>query len=182
MKSLLLLSFLIFSQMTFSRWGDKECMKQMYSKGLFKEYKYLPKGFGTFKESESSGWTTDGTTASTDPVISSKVWVGQTQSYSSWGKCAFIGMTLHKARENYIAQNKDEILREIAIGKGEHLKALAFFSACSKESLSSFSGSLQKEIDQFVELDSKDHVKFSSQIDQVINSQENLRKSCSLRA
>ncbi len=129
----------------------------MLNKGLYKTYKYGGIGEAYWnactkgsKEdgpvTASSDATTEGSTALLDPKYYSNVSTSQTQSTSSWGDCSAFAMKVHfnEQRKQYIAQNLDEILIEIARGEGEHLKTVTFYSMCKKSTYPSIAKGLKR--------------------------------------
>lgn len=165
---------------------DQAACSKLLNNGLYKTYKYggidqpLTKATKDHGISKSTSVTsTEGSTASLDPKYWSNVTTSETQSTSSWGPCNAIGMNdadIKRNRALYIVQNKDEVIKEIAQGGGEHLKVLATFSLCDKSAYDSFSKTLQVGTAQFIEM--KDDMSLGNIIDQKIKENRDLSVSC----
>jgi hypothetical protein len=81
----------------------------------------------------SSQNTTQGSTMSLDPGVSTNGVTGSTQFTSSFGECAMFGYRSAGRRDAFIASNWDSLREEIALGDGDHLAALADLSGCSPD-------------------------------------------------
>lgn len=81
----------------------------------------------------SSQSSTQGSTISLDPGVSTNNVTGSTQFTSSFGECAMFGYQSTDRRDAFIASNWDSLREEIALGDGDHLAALADLSGCSPE-------------------------------------------------
>ena len=130
-----------------------KCFKQQTSLALFKKYDYKYAGpwwitcRTSGKESSilvSTNSSIEQSTMSLDPGVSVGNMTSSSQFSSSWGECAAWGET-KKARERaaFIAQNTDELKRDIAFGQGDHLDALAYFTDCDAEVTWRFAAALQ---------------------------------------
>ena len=133
----------------------------MMNDGLYKKYEYRgvdsPMTKSTKKEGSTKGSTvtsTEGSTASVDP----KYWMHVTsfwgQYFTSTGPCAMLGLNeLYERRDRYYGQNREEILREVSKGTGEHLRVLAQYSLCDEDKIGEFSALLQKRTPALINVD-----------------------------
>ncbi len=168
-------------------WDSAKCSK-MLNDGLFKKYEWG--GVGDYnlnaitKETKKSGsltasgyTTTEGTTAVSDPKYSSNVSTSETQLTSSWGECSLFALKERKQQRSlYIAQNYDQIKKDVALGRGEHLEALSWFSLCENQSGAEFNLTLQKNFENlFV---NKDKADLAQGIDESLTAEAHLKKSC----
>jgi hypothetical protein len=152
--------------------------------GWYKKYKYQgidqPLTKATKDHGSSAGSsraTTERSTATLDPKYSSNVTTSQTNFTSSRGPCGAIAMNeIRETRDLYIAQNRDEMLKEIAVGHGEHLNALASFSFCDKTSYGHFAAQMQAHAADFI--NSQTSASFASVIDREVSQDTDLSKSC----
>lgn len=149
--------------------------------GLFKKYQY--QGFdnpGT-KATKNVGSskatfvvTTESSTASIDPKWWMHVTTSDAQYTSSWGACSGFGdIQLYQQRDDYYAQNRDEILREAAKGEGEHLKVLATYSLCEDQAVSEFAHQLQKRTSLLLKINQVGPV-----LDAMVMDEPSLKKAC----
>lgn len=183
---LLLLSVFIFSSSAYAI-DSAKCSK-MLNDGLYKKYEWG--GMGDYnlnamtKESKKNGYTTassnistEGSTAALDPVYTSNVSTSQTQSTSSTGDCSLFALQERaNQRDLYIAQNYDQIKKDIAKGSGEHLDALAWFSLCEDDAKNTFNHELQKNFENlFVNIDK---TSLSKDIDKVIAGDAVTKSKC----
>lgn len=135
------LSLVLVSVFVNSAYADK-CGEFVYNKkGMLRKYEYLNLHLteNTKKHGSSSstfGITTESTTASSDPGVYTGQVIGSSQSLSSWGECKFNPtalMDLFGSREeykDYIAQNLEEVKKQMAQGDGGHLHTLAAAHHC----------------------------------------------------
>lgn len=135
------------------------CSK-MLNEGLYKTYKFA--GFGesngnaitgeTKRSGSSRGSTnvsSDQSTAVLDPKHSTNLSYSQSQSSSSTGECnAFAIKELRAQRDFYIAENFDQVRKEIAQGQGFHMEALAWMSLCDIDSQKDFNEILQTHYEE----------------------------------
>jgi hypothetical protein len=155
----------------------------LMNNGWYKKYSYqgidqpLTKATKQFGSSKASMVVfTESSTASLDPGYYTHVSKSMSQATSSWGECSAIALQKIRAdREKYIAQNKEEIFREVATGRGEHLGVLATFSLCEKSAFSTFSTSLQSNAAAF--LNAKEN-HFGDTIDQAVKENTSLNREC----
>lgn len=160
------------------------CIKYAYSFGWWREYKaaYLGLGQVTKKNNSSavsSQGTTERSTASVDPGVSTGFSVSKVQSWSSWGKCSFLELiSMLEHREKYIVQNFIEIKKQMALGKGQHLEVLTYFSGCGKQAVGPMAKTLQGNFEAFAYLPKTDAKKFGKTIDNLINLEGTLKENC----
>lgn len=177
-----ILLMLLFSGKTFA-WNAGKCTTYL-NEGLYQKYEYQgfdqPATKATKKHGSTQGSTkmsTETSTASLDPVHWTHLTASVTQGFSSWGPCSGLGLKqMREHREKYIVQNKEEILKEISKGQGEHLNVLASFSLCEDKSVPDFSSSLQKRMNQFI--DKSEKTFFGDIIDASIRGHLTLRAQC----
>lgn len=176
-KLFMVLIFTAFSANVYAI-NSGACSNLIYGRGWWRKYPGMGIGEAginnmtrtTSKNSTlvgTSDYSSQASTASVDPGVSTKVTQSQTQSTSSWGPCALIGSAeeMRKLRDMYYAQNKDEFLRELSQGKGEHLKVMAFFGRCQKTAQEKFDSVMQSHFSELVQ-ESQDDKKFMDKFDE----------------
>lgn len=162
--------------------NQSKCSK-LLNNGLYKKYEYggidQPLTKATKKHGSSKGTSatsTEGSTASLDPKYWSNITTSETQFISSSGACSAIALNqIKENRSKYIAQNFDEIKKEIAQADGEHLSVLAMFSLCDKSSEVPFMRALQKD---FKKINSSNSKTMSDIIDNKVKKSKVLALSC----
>lgn len=71
--------------------------------------------------------STQGSTMSLDPAVSTNSITGETQFISSFGECSMLGMIERDdKRDAFVASNWEAIRQEIALGHGENLATVAY--------------------------------------------------------
>ncbi len=180
MKAFIILAILSVFCSNVYAFNSGSCSSLIYNNGWWRKYPDLgigEKGINlsikatSRGSSGSSNWSTQGTTASTDPGVSTKSSQSFTQSISSWGPCSLIGSAedMRKLRDLYYAQNKDGVLKELAQGNGDHLEVMAFFGRCDMKAQKEFNTSMQKNFGNLV-IEVEDNKKFMDKFDQYLAS------------
>lgn len=166
---------------------DSSKCSGMLNKGLYKTYKWGGVGEANTKAitgetkrtnpfSATSKISTEGSTAVVDPKYSSNVSTSGTHSVSSWGECSLFALQERKEqRDLYIAQNLDQIKKDIANGDGAHLEILSWFSLCEDSVIPEFNRTMQEKagdllVDQAAVL--------SQNIDNAIKGSKSLANKC----
>lgn len=180
--------FLIVTFLSSSAWAiDSNKCSGLLNKGLYKKYKFAGMGEANMKAvtgetknsniaSASSKISTENTTVISDPKYYSNVSTSQTQSTSSFGECsAFALQERRDLRDQYVAQNLDQIKKDVAMGDGGHLEVLSWFSLCEDSALREFNEALQNNLAKLVSLEAS---AFSKNLDQVIRADAGLAKKC----
>jgi len=177
----LFLSFIIFTITTTAYGLDpKKCFKVTHGNGLVKydfpgylSGEYLTKKYGsTGASSESSSQTL---TSTFDPMVTTGRFVSSTQFTSSEGGCSYYSMN-HILRDQYFVKNDAFILDEMAMGRGEHLKSIYYYSNCQAGEFPSFRKVLQENYPKLRLL--KDHTSRIIEIDSLIEKNPKLSKQC----
>jgi hypothetical protein len=160
---------------------DMSACSRLLNDGLFRKYNYMgidqpatkaTKQLGTTKG--TTAMTGERTTASFDPKYWTNVSSSGFQGTTSTGECALLGLKeLKEQRELYFAQNKTEIMEDLARGAGESLNVLALYSLCEESSYKTYSKELRTKIS---ELQSSSDL--GSISDQVVEENPELAKSC----
>ena len=153
--------------------------------GLYKKYKYMghdgalgklsteKKGLTT-KESSTDA-SSEGTTASVDPKYTTRTALSHSQYTSSWGKCSGLALNnIKEQREKYFVQNQEEILKEISMGRGEHLLVLADMTLCEPRVRAQFSAQLQSHMENFMNFKGP----VSPVMDQIVIEDKTLAEAC----
>lgn len=153
------------------------CTSLVYGHGWFRSYPALgigETGINNLTKTTSKGSTIKGTTnasaqsstASTDPGVSTRMTQSQTQSTSSWGACSAFASSqeLRQLRDLYYVQNKDEFLKELAQGNGQHLEVMAFLGRCDQSRQKLFNATMQSHYSDLI-LESQDDQKFMNKFD-----------------
>lgn len=158
--------------------NSSACSGLVYGKGWWRKYPGLGVGEtglnnmtkttsnGTFG---SSDYSSQATTAALDPGVSTKSSQSSTQFSSSWGPCSLLasGEEMRHLRERYYAQNKDDFLKELSQGHGEHLAVMAFFGRCDREKQNLFNEFMQSNYAELIE-EVQDDKKFMDKFDQYL--------------
>jgi hypothetical protein len=159
----------------------------MINKGSFKEYKYLGGGEGQ-SSATSQGTRHDGSTkassqssseqstGSFDPKVTTNNTVSSTQYSSSFGDCdSFALNTIRQERDNYIALNTDELKKEIAVGHGQFLSMLDDYTLCTDQALPELNEQLRQNFNGLIDQSS---ATMSKKIMSIIGSDSKLRETC----
>lgn len=159
----------------------------MLNKGLYKKYKWAGVGEANSKamtaETKSSGTTkatsrmsTEGSTAIVDPKYTTNVSMSGSQGTSSWGQCSVFGLIERRdQRDLYVAQNFEQIKKDMANGNGEHLKTLAWYALCEDDASENYFQALQSN---FEKLSVSSESSFTRALDGVIESNSVLKVKC----
>lgn len=159
-----------------------KCAQMVYKDGMFKKYEYKGNTWGANTKkngvfSSTTGSTTETTTASVDPGVSTKQLLSTTQYSSSWGECSAIDYHItQEFRSNYIKQNIVEIKKQISVGEGYHLASLAFLSGCKQIDRTGWISTLQKNFEGLY--DANTELQFDRQLQSLINSDSTLASQC----
>lgn len=159
-----------------------KCAQMVYKDGMLKKYEYKGNTWGANTKkhgvfSSTTGSTTETTTASVDPGVSTKQLLSTTQFSSSWGECAAIDYEItQEFRSNYIKQNIAEIKKQISVGDGYHLASLAFLSGCKQVDRTGWIDTLQKNFEPLY--DANNETQFDHQLQMMIHSDTTLASQC----
>lgn len=174
----------IFGNEPDPKWRD--CLQQINNRGLLRTYhlKYdYPFCTRTSSTNEnfskaSSASSTEQSTASVDPGITTGNWESQTEYTSSKGKCGLFWSQNSSwwKRQVFVAENYPELRRDVARGDGEYLDALQHLSLCQGVSQRAFSSALKAAYRELYQSD--DLQTFSQQVDAVIRSHPSLATGC----
>lgn len=176
-----LLLFLILIYSSSSMALNQQACSRLLNDGLYKKYEYggvdqpLTKAVKRHGSSKgSSATSTEGTTALLDPKYWSNVSTSETQATSSTGECNLFGLNrLKEQRDLYFAQNSDEIMAEIAQGRGEHVSVLASYTLCDQDKFETFGRALQMKMKDFI----SEEQDYGAIINQAISA-NSLEKNC----
>lgn len=161
----------------------KKCFKVTHGDGLLTNYEfpgylsteYLHKKYGSTYAPVVS--TQQASSAMIDPSVTSGRITSSSQFTSTTGGCSYYSQ-LKKQREDYYVNNQEFILQAVAMGRGEHLKSMYYYSNCSGNGYNTFRAKLQKLYPALTEGLS---VKASLQeIDAMISRSLDLQNSCAL--
>jgi hypothetical protein len=180
-----IISVSFFVSITAHGWDSNRC-KALLNDGLFKKYDYagLDISYASADASHKDG-TTKGsfhvTGEQTTTTFDPKFWVHESSSIggftTSTGPCKAIGLNeIRQQRELYFAQNKTEIFKEIAKGRGEHLRVLSGYSLCEDSAVDHFSETIQSRMKEFIE--TPETRPYGIIIDDAIKQDESLKASC----
>lgn len=163
-----------------------KCFKRQTELALYRKYDYKYAGpwwitcRTSGKESSfavSSESSTEHSTMSLDPGVSTGDMTSSSQFSSSWGECAAWGKTKkQRERESFVAQNLDDLKRDVAFGRGETLDALAYYSDCDGGAQWRFAAALQ---DGYADLAGRAG-DFTVMVDSVIRRDAVLRAHCAV--
>lgn len=127
-------------------WLDEECFNQVAFKDAMLrkyDYKYMWGSSDTITKGQegsskvTSANTTQATTAGVDPGVTTGYTKRDFMSISSKKPCAFISEA-RREREQFTADNGEELKRDIARGDGPSLRAFAVLSGCRDEALTRY--------------------------------------------
>ncbi len=180
----LAISFTLITLLTpFAR--ATKCGQVVYNKhGMWKKYKYLPLDLSELTKAHGSiSWTspatTETSTASVDPGVTTGASDSQMQSTSTKGDCkwgGFFGAAESEDFEKYVEQNINEIKTQMAVGHGGHLEVISGFLGCSQNVF--IGPTMQKNMSQFVDFQSQDAKHFIEKMHEVVSSEETLSHQC----
>ena len=187
MRFVLLFSFLISSQALSSDWA-KRCAEKVWAKrGILRKYqpKYMASGVVSTHTSAKENFSvvskeflTQSSTAYMDPGISTGKTISTPQFLSSFGDCSLFaenGDWLR--REYYVAENFINLRNDIAKEDGEYLDSFMFLTGCPANVKDHFSKFMhQNYLNLFSK--SKEYWEFSSDVDQLIQTQALLATTC----
>jgi hypothetical protein len=182
-KKALLAICTLFIAHTALAWDTGGC-SSMINNGWFKKYKYQgvdgAAGNATTKDNfkGTSATSTEGSTASVDPKVWSNRSTSGIQYSSSWGKCSLFANEIRDNREKYFVQNKDEILKDIATGQGEHVKVLASFSLCDEAAVPAYGAQLQKNISKLI----TPAASYNQALDEIVEQDPVLSSKCGMKS
>ena len=158
------------------------CYKMIYKDGWFKTYEHKGNTWGANTQkhgvlSSVAGSTTEGSTASLDPGVTTGQSSSSVQFSSSWGECSGVDILITKEmRNDYIEQNIVEIKKQIALGKGHHLASLAQVSGCKGTLSARWTSQLRFHMSDFY--DANTGKAFGQMLDEVIQQDQILRMNC----
>lgn len=153
------------------------CGEFIYNKkGKLGKYNYLPntvsENTAKHGSSTSSGVSTESTTAVSDVGVSTGASQGWQQSSSTKGECKWMGLFASRDEyKDYLAQNMQEIKQEISKGEGGHLEILASAFECDSAGRKLMPSSLQRNLERFVDLDSKNSDQFVKALNETIEQE-----------
>ena len=166
-----------------SRADYYSCYKKIYEAGWLKKYEYKGNSWSANTKksgplSSTAGVSTENTTSSVDPGVSTGDLMSSAQYTSSWGECAAVDMLISKnMRDGYIEQNLLEIKQQVAQGQGYHLASLAVLSGCTgATNQATFSRQLQSHMGDLY--DTKNGAAFREKLDVIILENADLKTAC----
>jgi hypothetical protein len=183
-KSIIRLCILASISIMASMAQATKCGQVVYNKhGMLRKYEVLPldisEGLKKHGVSSTSPGTTETTTASVDPGVTTGTSDSQTQSTSTKGDCkwgGFFGAAERQDLEHYVEQNLNQIKNQMAVGQGGHIEMLASYSNCNQAKI--FGQALQKNMNKFIDFNEKDSKAFVDQIQELISTDDNLSLQC----
>ena len=158
------------------------CNKMIYEAGWLRKYDYKGQTWaaGTKKSGPTSSTvhvSTENSTSSVDPGVTTGHWTSSSQYTSSWGECAAVDIEIaQQFRDQYIDQNLHEIKKQVAAGTGYHVEALAVLSGCKGPGSSAWGQTLQRHTGDFYDTDSGRE--FRSILDAIIKDNPQLSAEC----
>lgn len=179
------LLFIFLSLQTYA--FDSEKCSKMLNNGLYAKYKWGGIGPANSKAARSeiervgsarasTNTSVEASTALLDPKYYSNVTTSDTQSTSSWGSCSLVAIrNLREKRDLYVAQNIDQIRKDMANGAGGHLDVIAWYSLCEDQVLFKLNTTLQNNFDTF---DAKSASQFNQTYDKLVSQSKDLKGKC----
>lgn len=183
----LLLIFLLLATSPAMAFQARPCAEKVWlKKGLFRKYdvKYSTIEFISFKTSTdegsmkaSSASSTQGSTMSLDPGITTGQSESSTQFSSTYGDCSiWANNDQWLRRESYVAENMGSLRNDAARGEGEYLDSFMFLSGCPATSKSQFSKLLHENYS--VLFNSDEDWGFASDVDVLVKHDSGLSAAC----
>ena len=183
-----IVSFAVFSlflaQANTALADQYSCAKMVYKDGWLKTYEYKGNTWGANTKkhgavSSTVGSSTEQTTASFDPGVTTGGYMSSSQYSSSWGECSMLEYHITKQmREEYIDQNLQEIKKQVALGEGNHVDALAYLSGCKGIEKAQWKRELQGSMERLY--DAKTGASFAGQVSGMIQQNADFSKQCQL--
>ena len=158
------------------------CAKMVVKDGWLKKYEYKGNTWGANTKkhglvSSTAGSSTETTTGSVDPGVTTGQVMSTAQYTSSWGECSLVDtMITRRMRKDYIDQNLNDIKKHVALGVGHHVDSLALLSGCSGIEKRAWSQQLQGSMADFYDANSASE--FVQELDKVIESNNVFATSC----
>ena len=181
-KVCLILAFTFLSSYAFS-YDPQKCFKVIHGNGLFYDYQfpgYLSKEYLTKKHGSTMApavSSLQSSLAAIDPSVTTGRFVSTGQFSSSLGGGCDYFSQLKKERIEYLSRHKKDVLEQIALGRGPHLRALYYFHSCLDGSLLTFKGLLQKN---YAELLEESAEKLDNKVIDVLKTSTDLLSMCQL--
>lgn len=175
---LLTLSFAQISHAT-------KCGQFIYNKyGMLRKYNWIPNtpSENTKKHGITSSTikpSTEHTTASVDPGVSTGATTAGTQYWSSWGACSFLNvMKGADYRQKYLQENFEDIKKQVAIGNGGHIESLAAMNSCPHSVAQRLGFVLQNNYEQISGFSETRASELTLHIEKLIHSDQVLNQAC----
>lgn len=186
---LLLATILLFSAPSVMAFQARSCAEKVWmKKGLFRQYevKYSSIEFISFKTSSeegsmkvSSASSTQNSTMSLDPGITTGQTQSATQFSSTYGDCSiWASNDRWMRREFYIAENMGNIRSDVAKGDGEYLDTFLFLTGCPAEAKGQFSNLLHRQYSSL--FNNEEYWGLGSDVDQLMQQDAVLRSTCNV--
>lgn len=122
--------------------------------------------------------STESTTASLDPGVTTRSNTSLTQYISSKDECSAYGLNQKlQERDEFLAHNLHEVKRDMARGEGEYLSSLSFLSACDETVTARFGSALKANFEKLATVNTNEDY-LADHIDEIILSDNVLKKSC----
>ncbi len=161
-----------------------KCGQVVYNKhGMLRKYEVLPldlsEAIKKHGVSSTSSATTETSTASVDPGVTTGASDSQTQSVSTKGDCiwgGFFGAVDREDFEKYVEQNMPEIKNQIALGQGGHIEILAAFGDSRQPK--ALGQTLQKNMKYFVDFTDNESKAFVQRFQDLILKDSQLSIQC----
>ena len=136
-----------------------KCGKSIFDKGVLRKYEYAPntlwQNVSKFGSSTTTGFVKENLTATIDTGVTTGTATSTAQHFSSWGPCSALGAFWSLSyQEQYIEQNKRELLQEMAKGQGGHIDTIGNFLECNPEEMTKIKPYLQNSLPNYLHLES----------------------------
>lgn len=110
------------------------------------------------------------------PLYVSTMGPSTTSYFSSFGPCSMYGQA-DGMRAAFVDESLAPLKMDASRGKGQYLNALAELSGCPSDQYAKFSSAMQTHFEK-VFPDKSDSKSIITQVDQVLKSEPDLKKSC----
>ncbi len=158
----------------------KKCFKVTHGNGLIKydfpgysSGEYITKKYGT------TGGTTEysmqSSIGSIDPMVTSGRSTSTSEFTSSDGGCSYYSQN-RELRHEYFEKNGEFIMDQIAMGRGDHLEAIYFYSSCEDGGYQTFQREVQKSFPRLQLM--KDASAKTEELDLIIKGNTKLSSLC----
>ena len=183
-KSLKLIFFVLVLNFGFieNSYAGK-CGEYVFKHGWYRKYKYAQnttsQNANKFGISTAFQYSSETTTAITDPGVSTGVSSSTKDFFSSRGDCSAFKKMFGSY---YIEQNLDEIKKQIAKGAGGHLDTIAYFHGCKDQATEKLIIKMNENYDRFAKFKENEGEDFNMEVLSITSADKFLKSNCNNNA